>query len=129
MKILTREEFLNPTELKTKEVPTPELGEGTGVRLRELGADGRMALLSEYGEGVELDGPKAVDLRAKILLHSVIGEDGELLCRDDGDLKRILKHDLDLIVRLGDVAMELSGIGPADEDEAEDAVKNSESGD
>lgn len=128
MKILNREEFLNPRELKTKAVPTPELGDDCGVLIRELGADGKIACAREFGDAVDLDGPKAVELRALVLRLSLVDEEGGLLCCEDGDLDRILGKNFDLVVRLGDEAMELSGFIGGDET-VEDAVKNSESKD
>lgn len=124
MKLLTREQFLNPTELKTKEVPTPELGEDTGVLIRELGSDGRIVLLREFGETVNLEGPEALELRAKMLRLSLIDESGELMCPNAEDLDLILRKDMDLLIRLGDEALALSGIGGDDEDE--DTAKNFE---
>ncbi len=139
MKILTREEFRNPTELKTVEVPTPELGKDTGVILRALGANARMRLLTQFGEGVKLTGEKGLQFIGKLLAGMLVGPDGELLCIDEDDVLRVTDHDLELVKRLGEKAMNLTGIG-VDEDKddidpddgeaiREAAVKNSESGD
>ncbi len=139
MKILTREEFLNPTDLKTHEEPTPELGADTGVVLRELGSNDRMALLADYGEGVKLKGSEGLVFLGKLLAMSLVGPDGELLCTEDGDELKITGHNLELVRRLGEEALSVSGIG-VDEDEDEDddpedgeavreaAVKNSGGG-
>ena len=139
MKILTREEFHNPTDLKTKEVPTPELGEDTGVILRSLGANDRMKLLTKFGEGVKLTGEKGLQFIGKLLAGMLIGPDGELLCIDEADVLRVTDHDLELVKRLGEEAMTLTGIGVDEDDDDVDpedgeavreaAVKNSGSGD
>ena len=125
MKLLTREELLNPTELKTEKVQTPELGEDTGVILRELGAYERSKLNDEFGDDVNLSGTRAMLFLGRLLAGSIIGEDGELLCTEDGDVVKLLGHNPDLIKRLGDIAMPLSGIGTTEEGDEPEAVKNS----
>lgn len=127
MRLLNRDEFLNPTELPTKDVPTPELGEDSGVRMRVIGAAARYRLRAMFGDDVEVEDDVAMRFYATLLAETVIGEDGEKLCRDDADIMALCDHDPDLLARLGEEASKLSKIGVTEE-EVEEAEKNSESG-
>lgn len=131
MRILTREELLNPTKLKTERVETPELGEGTGVILTELSAFDRMKLSEKYGDEVKLAGSRALLFLGGLLRMAIVGENGKPICTEEGDIEKLLHHNIGLLKRLGEIAMPLSGIGVTEKDdddeeqEEPDAVKNS----
>lgn len=116
MRFLTRDEIIDPTELKVIEVETPELGEGVGVRMRELGAASRYRMLSSLG-----DTEPILRFYSVILAESLIDENGERFCT--GDAEAICERSVDLVLRLGKLAAELSSIDISKND-IEDDIKN-----
>jgi hypothetical protein len=119
MRFLTRDEIANPTELKVIDVPTPELGEDFGVRLMEMGSAARFRLRNLFGD--EVTDEDVIRFYAELLCESLVDEDRKRLFTDPGDVKAFCERDSAFIMRLGEEASQLSGIGAGD---IEDEVKN-----
>ena len=107
MRFLTAEEIANPTELTVIEVPTPELGEETGVRMMEPGAMARARISNQFGEeGVQ--GEKVLLFYAELLCETLVDEERNRMFTTADDVKAFCERDYGFLFRLGEEASKLA---------------------
>lgn len=123
MKLLNRNDILNPRDLPFQDVPLPELGPEVGVRVRTLTSE----QLEEYQNTIlnarSGKAGKRVDLRgstARLLVLCVVDETGEPLFTE-ADIMALNKQSARTVQTISNVAMELNGLKEAD---LEGLVKN-----
>lgn len=123
MSILSREQILQASDIKTEMVSVPEWG--GDVLVRGLTGDERDAfeasILVRKGRRRETD---LTHLRAKLVVRACVDERGERIFKDD-DAPRLARKSAAAIERIYDVAARLSGLG---DDDMEELAKNSGSG-
>lgn len=123
MSSLTRDAILAALDLPTETVDVPEWG--GSVVVRGLNGTDRDAFEAEMfqskGKDTELN---RVNLRSRLLVRTVVGEDGKRLFTDT-DIAPLGAKSAVALDRVFGVSMRLSGIGEKDVDEL---VKNSDSG-
>jgi len=119
MAILTREAILKAEDLKVETVACPEWGGDVLVRsMRGVERDAfESSLFTGEGESRKFT---ATNVRAKLLVRSLVNEAGELLF-NEADLSALGDRNAAPLDRLYDVAQRLSGISKTDLD---GAVKN-----
>jgi len=114
-KVLGKLDFLKARPLRKRLVPVPEWG--GSVWVQEMTAGAR----DEFDTWV-MTHQKEPGLRFRILIATVVDENGELLF-SDLDIPDLVKKSSAIIHRLSEIGARLSGIGEALLDEME---KNSE---
>lgn len=119
MNIITKEAVLTVSDLKHEDVPVPEWG-GT-VRVRELTARERDAFESTLRPATGSAAPDTANLRARLCVRSIVGEDGSRLFNDE-DADALGSKSAQVVDRIFTVAQRLSGIGA---DQGRAAEKNS----
>lgn len=119
MAALSREAILAVEDIKREQVPVPEWGGDVFVRgLTGTERDAfETSLWTGDGEGKKF---KAENIRAKLLVRSLVDESGQRLFRDE-DEAALGGRNAAVLDRLFDVAQRLSGLGKKD---VENAVKN-----
>ena len=122
--LLTREQILGADDLPTETVEVPEWG--GAVRVRGLTGAERDALessmISQHGKDVQI---KLANLRAKLVVRSIVDVTGARVFSDDGDVMALGRKSALALQRVFEVAQRLSGLTAAD---VEELTKNSESG-
>ncbi len=123
-----RERILSLKAERTEDVPVPEWGDGTVVRVRAFTAAERnqWARNLQGAEGEERN-LRAMELYPiRIAAMCAVDERGERIFSDE-DAEALGEHDLEIVTRLADAAMRLSGLtGEQAEREAQAAAeKNS----
>ena len=121
MRFLTRDEIANPTELRLIEVETPELGEGTGVRMLEPGAMARSRISDKFGDA-DIEGQKVIEFYAELLCETLVDENRQRMFTEPEDITAFCERDLGLLSRLGEEASKLARY--AGDESVEDEVKN-----
>lgn len=119
---LNREAIFAVSDIKTEAVYVPEWGGSVyvkGMTARERD-EYEVEIVSTRGKNVEVN---RRNLRAKLVVRTVVDENGERLFGDT-DIKELGEKSAAAIDRLFGVAQRLSGLSPEDE---EDLAKNSAS--
>ena len=75
MRLLTRDEILNASDMVTEVVPTPEWGEDTGIMVRRLTAKERDKYESEYMDVKENSVKVPEQFRAPLVVMAAITDD------------------------------------------------------
>jgi len=119
--VLTRDEILQADDLEKRLVEVPEWGGSVWVRaLRGDEYDEfQESILEGKGKNRQVN---VKNLRAKLVVRSVVNESGERIF-DDGDYATVGKKSSAALNRLFVVAQELSAV---DDDEVEALVGNSD---
>lgn len=122
-KILTRDQILRAPDLQQEEVPVPEWGGSVLVRgLTGMERDQFEASVTQQrGRDYQIN---LINIRAKLVALSVIGEDGKRLF-SDADVEALGRKSARALQRVWDRARDLSGLSDQD---VEDLAKNSEPG-
>lgn len=120
---LTKEQILQASDKVTEEVPVPEWG--GEVLVRNLTGKER----DEYEASITLQTRQGVKVnlaqaRSKLLVKTIVGEDGERLF-DDKDIQLLGDKSAQALQRVFDVATRLSGLSKED---VEELLGNSEDG-
>jgi len=115
-KILGKMDILRIKTLKKQLVPVPEWG--GSVWIQEMTAAAR----DNFDNWVVESKKDRIGMRARIVVATAIDEEGKPIF-SELDIQDLLVKSSDVIVRLADVGMELSGMNEAAKVEA---VKNSE---
>lgn len=109
MALLTREQILGATDVRTEDVEVPELG-GT-VRVRSITARDRDAfehfLVASRQKGKDVPD----NVRAMYVALTVVGEDGELLFTR-ADVEALGKHSFAALDRIYQAALRLNAMAP-----------------
>lgn len=118
LRILSRQEVIDAQDFKFEDVPTPEWGEGTGVRIKSLSARERdsyeKSILIKRGSGrKQVQEVDMLNARAKLVVFTAIDETGTLIFTA-ADVLDLGKKNAAPISRLAEKAMELSGISDDD---------------
>lgn len=110
-------DILSPSDTKFDEVPTPEWGEGTGVRVRSLSARESSTYIDSLQEERQIAKtivrvPRAEDARLKctVVAMAVIDEAGKRLFTDSQVAELGEKNNAP-ITRIWQRVLQLSGIG------------------
>ena len=111
MGILTKEQLCQPIKLATEEVPTPELGNGASVMVREL-TGGEFDELRKQMRAAEDDQVSAVLLVAM----SLCDQDGKRLFSGRAGLGVVAHWPVTLVIRLGQICDRLSRLSDVEED-------------
>lgn len=112
MTLITRELLLKPITVPTEDVPVPELGGDAVVRLRGMTAGQRTRFEQQFqGKGGKQRNIQ--QLRERLLVQTVVGEDGEPLLTLD-DVAAISQQSAVVVERLVNVAMRLCGMSDTD---------------
>lgn len=120
--ILTKDQILEASDLKTEEVPVAEWGGSVIVRTM-TGADRDAfedSLITKDAEGNRK--PNMVNMRAKLVALTVVDEAGARMF-DVSDVERLALKSASALERVFDAAQRINGLGAKAQ---EDAVKNSE---
>lgn len=116
-KLLTRDAILGASDIKTEDVKVPEWG-GV-VRVRGLTAGERDAfeasMVSIRGQRVD---PNFLNVRARLVMASVVNEDGQQMFTQS-DIKKLSEKSASAMDRIYDVAQRLSGLSAEDIQELE----------
>lgn len=120
---LTKEQILQASDKVTEEVEVPEWG--GEVLVRNLTGKER----DEYEASITLQTRQGVKVnlaqaRSKLLVKTIVGEDGERLF-DDKDIQLLGDKSAQALQRVFDVATRLSGLSKED---VEELLGNSEDG-
>ena len=128
MGLLTRDQILNANDIPFRDVDVPEwkIEDSDDIpRVRVAGLSAKMAsafsskLVSVDGKG-QVKELKMDNFLAELLVHSLVDENFQPLF-SEADIEALGKKSAAVMKRLGDVAMELSGLS----DQAlKDATKN-----
>lgn len=125
MALLTRGQIHAADDRAYEDVPVPEWG--GEVRIRALSGTERDAYqnsLVSIGSGGKVQRLSLQDAMAKLLVRSIVDEDGERIYADK-DTAELGAKNAQVLERLRDVAKRLSGLG---KEELEEAEGNSEAG-
>ena len=121
MSCLNRDLILNADDIKTKEIEVPEWG-GT-VLVKALNGHERDSFEGSIMKGTGVNAKVDIEnIRAKLVVRSIVGEDGKRLF-SDSDAEILSRKSAAALDRVFDAAQKLSGIG---NDDLKDLVKNSE---
>ena len=122
--MLSKEQILAVSDLKTEEVSVPEWGGSVVVRMM-TGADRdsfESSMVTVNADGTR--SPNMVNMRAKLVALTMVGEDGNLLFSVD-EIGHLAGKSAAALERVFNVAQRLNGMGVGSVD---DAAKNSEPG-
>lgn len=138
MKLLNRADVLSANDLRFKDVETPEWGEGSGVRIRNLTAKGRgkfiqrslnakrtadEAIAAAKAAGAPAPAqPTDFEIELLLVTMTAVDEKNKPMFTED-DIRELAEKSGAPIGRLAAVAQELSGLNA---DAAKEAVKPSE---
>ena len=121
--LLTRDEILGASDIKTEDVHVPEWG-GT-VRVKGLTAAQRdrfeNASISQRGRSVDLN---LANIRARLAAMSIVDETGATIFTD-ADIRALGDKSAAALDRVFEACSRLNGIG---EDDIEELAKNSDAG-
>lgn len=119
MRALKRSEVLEAKDIVVEEVPTPEFGPDTCIRIRNLTAIGRGAFIRRSiearkvaegeGEAVEVKPEGEFDLEVLLVAMSAVDENDQPLFTEE-DVKVLGQKNAATISRLAEVAQKLSGL-------------------
>ncbi|MFC5524016.1 hypothetical protein [Polaromonas jejuensis] len=124
MKILTKDQILEASDLKNEAVEVPEWGGSVLVRTM-TGADRdafEASLTTTLPDGARK--PNMANMRAKLVALAVVGEDGNRLF-EVNDVDRLALKSAAALERVFAAAQRINGLGAQAE---EDAAKNSKAG-
>jgi hypothetical protein len=120
MALLTKDQILEASDLKTTEVEVPEWGGSVMVRTM-TGSDRdafEATLITTLEDGTRK--PNMANMRTKLVALTLVGSDGSLLFSVD-DVERLALKSAAALERVFDAAQTLNGLGAKAEAEA---VKN-----
>ncbi len=118
MKLLTAEQIFGADDMRYEDVPTPEWGPDSGIRVRRLGAGERRAF--ELSTGVN---DTDFDLRTALVAACACDEEFKPLFTRE-QMKKLSEKDAAPIVRAFAVCKRLNGM----DDDAEKKSPSSEAG-
>jgi len=119
--LLNRDAILNVNDIKIQEVDVPEWG--GKVLVKTLSGAERDSFEASIVTGVGVNAKMSTEnIRAKLVVRSIVGEDGKRFF-SDSDAEILSKKSAAALDRIFAVASKLSGVG---DDEIKDMVKNSE---
>lgn len=110
-----RDDILEADDLQRDEVSVPEWGLEEGLFVQELPALNMQEWATEIDRLQEeiADGDAEIDWRAKLLVETLVGEDGERVFSEDDVGELSLKANT-VIDRLADASMRVNGFDPAE---------------
>lgn len=116
-----RDDILDADDLRREPVEVPEWGLEDGLYVQELPALNMQEWATEMEEFQEKlqSGTADVDWRARLLVETLVDEDGERVF-EDGDMADLSRKANSVIDRLADQAMRVNGFEP---DEMIEAVE------
>jgi hypothetical protein len=119
--LLNRDAILNVNDIKIQEVDVPEWG--GKVLVKTLSGSERDSFEASIVTGIGANAKMSTEnIRAKLVVRSIVGEDGKRFF-SDSDAEILSKKSAAALDRIFAVASKLSGVG---DDEIKDLVKNSE---
>lgn len=121
MALATREAILSAKDWETKDVEIPKWGT---VRIRNLTVAERLDFAKEFG--AELTGEDSCKLLCKVVVASVIDEEGNQVFKWE-DVEKLLTKNWANIEKLADAVFKFNGLAREVIDEAEKNLKTTES--
>jgi len=112
---LTLEQILAGTDVLYKDVPTPEWGANSVVRVRALSGIDRTTLMATSGEVT------VAEERLQFLALAICDQDLEPMFTDPADIERLGKKSWKVLERLTMEAQRLNGLAP---ESLEDAIQD-----
>lgn len=112
-KILGRDDLLTDDNLKRKLVPVPQLN--ASVWMREMSSD-HVIEFRKYVEELKTDGiaettfEQDIEIMKMIISFSACDENGNLLFSSAEEAKGLSKNNLNVLMDLGNKALEISGV-------------------
>jgi hypothetical protein len=128
MALLSREQILTASDIRTEDVEVPEWG--GSVRVRALTGVERDAYETTI-VNIRSDGSKVMNLRnlrARLVAVSCVDEDGNRLFTD-ADAMELGNRSASALERVFDVAQKLSGLSASDVEELAEGFGDAPSGD
>ena len=111
MASLNRTEFFKPKELKREKYPMPEWGKDRYIWIRAMESEELIALRELHGEKIDDDDTgKAIDFLCNLLAVVVINDEGDRIFSDEGDVKALRKKGHQLLQKMGEAAIAISGL-------------------
>ena len=119
MKLLNRDEILSNNDLPIRDVPVPEWGPDSGVRVRTL----PVVELEEFQNSIQNSRKgkvnKRIDLKgttARLLVITVVDEKGQSVF-NEADVAALNQKSAAAVQRIANAAMELNGLKEQDMEE------------
>ena len=119
---LSRGEILSVVDRRTKRVPVPEWGEGAEVILVEISGTTRSQMSDKVQAASANDNAGLTAVKFWLVGQCLVDDLGARLFQDD-DQTLLEEKNAQVLSRLGDILMKMSGVGEKAEEEI---AKNSE---
>lgn len=116
-KYLSRESILDVSDIQVEELEIPEWGGTVLVREMTTAEVEHFALKTQGAQG-QLDTTKMAGVRAEVVAWCVVDEDGNALFKKS-DVNELQKKSNRAIDKVFNKALELTGLQPPEESEAE----------
>ena len=111
MSCISKADFAKPVKLKTEKHAMPEFGKSAYVNIKALSSKDLVDLQKSFGSGVDESHSFAFAL--KLLTYCLVDDEGNRLFAEEEEVSTLMQHEPKLIERLGQAAIEVSGLGPA----------------